>query len=327
MTNAILPTPVQHGSLYKACCRVVQGLAISSLLTACAVTHPPSEPNAGAQLAPATPVTRDLVKLPPPKGKVVAAVYGFRDQTGQYKPAPDSSFSTSVTQGAGAMLIKALKDSGWYSLVERESLQNLLTERKIVRALETPQPKDAPVPSIPALMPASVLIEGGVIAYENNVRSGGAGARYLGIGISTQYRMDQVTVNLRLVDIRRGQIINTVSTTKTIYSYEVRPSVFKFVNFKDLVEVEFGMTRNEPAQLCVNEAIEAAVVHLTVQGIKSGLWALKDNKDWYDPVIQNYLKVSDTYYGTVAAGATPSGSDVPTIAPQAVPLDQPTPQK
>src|SRR3546814_17945708 len=81
-----------------------------------------------SHLTPATPSTRDLLKLPDPKGKIVVAVYGFRDQTGQYKPAPDSSFSTSVTQGAASMLVKALKDSGWFTPVERESLQELLTE-------------------------------------------------------------------------------------------------------------------------------------------------------------------------------------------------------
>jgi curli biogenesis system outer membrane secretion channel CsgG len=36
-------------------------------------------------------------------------VYGFRDQTGQYKPTPASSFSTSVTQGAASMLMDALR--------------------------------------------------------------------------------------------------------------------------------------------------------------------------------------------------------------------------
>jgi curli production assembly/transport component CsgG len=267
-----------------------------ALLTGCATAHLPSEANTAATLTPATPVTRDLLRLPPPKGKLVAAVYGFRDQTGQYKPAPDSSFSTSVTQGAAAILIKALKDSGWFTPVERENLQNLLTERKIVRALEPAQANAAPI-SVPALLPASILIEGGVIAYESNVRTGGAAARYLGIGLSTQYRVDQVTVNLRSLDTRGGQILQSISTTKTIYSYEIHPSVFKFVNFKDLIELEGGMTRNEPAQLCVKDAIEAAVVHLVVQGLKDNTWVLKDDKDWTHPIIQNYLR-QESEYGT-----------------------------
>jgi len=237
-----------------------------------------SVPSSGAQLTPGTKITRELTRLPAPKGKIAVAVYGFRDQTGQYKPAPDSSFSTAVTQGGVSMLIKALLDSGWFIPVERENLQNLLTERKIVRALEAPSPAAAPggPPPIPHLLPASIVVEGGITAYESNVRSGGIGAHYLGVGLSTLYRVDQVTVNLRTVDIRSGKILSSVSTTKAIYSYEVRPTVFKFVNFKDLVQFEAGMTRNEPAQMCVREAIEAAVIHLVAQGLKDGHWELKD---------------------------------------------------
>lgn len=269
-----------------------QALAIATLalVTGCAINNPAAVPSANAQLTPLSSVTRDLMQLPPPRGKVVVAVYAFRDQTGQYKPSPDSSFSTSVTQGAASFLVKALRDSGWYTSVERENLQNLLTERKIVRALEMPQEKNAPVVHLPQLLPAAIIIEGGILAFESNVRTGGVGANYLGIGITTQYRVDQVTVNLRSIDIRSGQIVNSVSTTKTILSYEIKPSVFKFVNFKDLVQFEAGITRNEPAQLCVQEAIEAGVIHLTLQGLQDGLWALRNDKDWSHPVLQRYLK-------------------------------------
>jgi curli production assembly/transport component CsgG len=270
--------------------------AVLTLASGCAIQHAPSDVRTDAQRAPVTGVARDLLSLPPPSGKVTVAVYGIRDQTGQYKPAPDSSFSTAVTQGASSMLVKALKESGWFMPVERENLQDLLTERKIVRALEMPQPAGTPAVQIPPLIAASVLIEGGIIAYESNVRTGGAGARFLGIGLSTQYRVDQVTVNLRSIDIRGGQILQSISTTKTIYSYEIHPSIFKFVNVKDLLELEGGMTRNEPTQLCVNEAIEAGVAHLIVQGIRDGNWALKDPAAWAHPVVQRYAAEGDTRY-------------------------------
>ena len=279
--------------------------AVAALLLSagCAISHPPSAAREDAQLTPSTVATNDLRALPPPKGKVAVAVYGIRDQTGQYKPAPDSSFSTAVTQGASSMLIKALKESGWFIPVERENLQNLLTERKIVRALEMPQPAGTPAVQIPPLLAASVLIEGGITAFESNVRTGGAGARFLGIGVSTQYRVDQVTVSLRTIDIRSGQILQSVSTTKTVYAYEIHPSVFKFVNVKDLLELEAGMTRNEPTQLCVNEAIEAGVAHLIVQGVREGHWALQDPARWSDPVVQRYSTDRDTR--SSAAGGTP----------------------
>lgn len=277
--------------------RGMTAVALTGALSACAV--PPGEPvqlTSAATLTPTSPSTRDLQRLPPPRGKVVAAVYGFRDQTGQYKPSPDSSFSTSVTQGAASMLIKALKDSGWYTPVERESLQELLTERRIVRAMEYPDDK-AGDNGVPPLMPASILLDGGIIAYESNLRTGGIGARFLGVGASTQYRMDQVTINLRSIDIRTGAILHSVSTTKTIFSYELTPNVFKFVNYTDLLEFEAGITSNEPAQLSVKEAIEAAVIHLTIQGLKEGNWRLRNQDDWNSPLIQRYLAAAqgDTY--------------------------------
>lgn len=265
-------------------------LIVAMLAAGCATAPISSRGEAQAHLSPATKVTRDLFQLPPPKGKVVVAVYGFRDQTGQYKPSPESSFSTAVTQGAGAILVKALQDSGWFIPVERENLQNLLTERKIVRALESPPEKDVPAPQVPQLLPASIIMEGGVTAYDSNIRTGGLGAGFLGISLSTQYRVDQVTVSLRSVDIRTGRILASVSTTKSILSYEVRPSVFKFVNFKDLAQFEAGVTRNEPAELCVREAIESAVVFLIVRGVANQHWALSDARDWDTPLIKAYLQ-------------------------------------
>ena len=290
-------TPARHARAHTPFPKGAKiGLALLCLaLSACAPLQKPAEVANQAELTPATPSTHDLFKLPPPKGKIVVAVYGFRDQTGQYKAAPDSSFSTAVTQGAAAILIKALKDSGWFTPVERESLQELLTERRIVRALDGSQDKDVPAIQIPPLVPASILIDGGVIAYESNVRTGGLGARFLGVGLSTQYRVDQVTIALRSVDIRSGQILQSVSTTKTIFSYEVRPSVFKFVNFKDLLEIEGGITRNEPAQLAVKEAIESAVIYLTVKGLKDRQWTLLNEADWNLPIIQDYLREETNY--------------------------------
>lgn len=263
-------------------------LAVAVLAAGCASGGVSTRADALARLAPATAVTRDLLQLPAPKGQIVVAVYGFRDQSGQYKPAPESSFSTAVTQGAASMLVKALQDSGWFVPVERENLQNLLTERKIVRALEAPQDKNAPAAPVPQLLPATLLVEGGITAYDSNTRTGGAGASFLGIGLSTQYRVDQVTISLRTVDIRTGRILATVSTTKSLYSFEVRPSVFKFVNFKDLAQFEAGITSNEPAELCVREAIESAVVFMVVRGLKAQHWQLRDASDLDSPLIKAY---------------------------------------
>lgn len=271
--------------------RAIAILTLVSLTSGCAglgwVSRKPETIGNGATLAPVSETHRDLTSLPPPKGKIVAAVFGFRDQTGQYKPAPSSSFSTAVTQGAASVLVKALLDSNWFVPVEREGLNNLLTERKIIRAA-TPQQNNSS-DDLPSLLSANILLEGGIVGYETNVRTGGLGVKYLGIGSSDLYRIDQVTVNLRAVDVRTGRVLNSVTTSKTVYSVQLDMGVFKFVRFKKLLEIEAGHSYNEPAQLCVTDAIESAVVHLIAQGLGTNTWRLANATDLQAPVLKPYL--------------------------------------
>lgn len=260
----------------------------------CAVTFESSNDALGPAHSPPALAARastydDLMSLPEPRGKIVASVYNFRDQTGQYKPAPASSFSTAVTQGGASMLVSALNDSGWFVPLEREGLQNILTERKIIRAaLKNGNAGDSDA-QLPSLLYANVLLEGGIVAYESNVRTGGMGARYLGIGPASQYRVDEVTVSLRAVDIRTGRVLHNVLTSKSILSREVSAGVFTFVEFRRLLEVETGTTVNEPAQMCVLSAIESAVIQLIVDGIEDGTWSLKEPSKIESPVIATYM--------------------------------------
>ncbi|WP_158775178.1 CsgG/HfaB family protein [Cobetia sp. L2A1] len=265
-------------------------LAIAGLaLSGCAPMVANTDGLAGvpSTLMPRTSTYNDLISLPKPAGRIPVAIYDFRDQTGQYRPAPASTFSTAVTQGGAAMLSAALADSGWFIPLERVGLQNLLTERKIIRAnLErTGRSND-----LEALQAANLLFEGGIIAFDSNVRTGGSGAEYFGIGASGQYQVDQVTINLRAVDITTGQVIANVNTSKTIFSRELRAGVYRFIDFKRLLEVESGYTNNEPVQLAVMSAIESAVIHLIAQGVDRQLWALAEPTEMQDSELMDYLQ-------------------------------------
>ena len=63
---------------------------------------------------PKTTQTQNLLKqLPGPQRQVAIAVYGFTDQTGQFRPTnTGQTLSRAVTQGAGSILVKALQDAG-----------------------------------------------------------------------------------------------------------------------------------------------------------------------------------------------------------------------
>ena len=224
-----------------------------------------------ARLGEETAATPILRSLPTPAEKVYAAVYKFRDLTGQYKlTEAGTNFSTAVTQGTTNILLKALEESNWFVPIERENVSNLLNERKIIRSSMAQYKNEAD--NLPPLLFAGIIMEGGVVSYDANVITGGAGLRYFGAGGSSQYRQDRVTVYLRAVATKTGKILKTIYTSKTILSQSVDGGLFRFVNFKRLLEAEMGFTSTEPAQLAVTEAIEKAVHSMVIEGIRDSLW-------------------------------------------------------
>lgn len=242
-----------------------------------------------ARLGPETPVNKTLLSLPAPKEKIVAAVYKFRDQTGQYKASESGgSWSTAVTQGATTILIRALEQSGWFMPIERENINNLLNERKIIRSSRAQY--EGKETDLPPLLFAGILLEGGIISYETNMLTGGLGVRYFGIGANTQYRLDRVTVYLRAVSTSSGAVLKTVYTSKTILSQEVKANVYRYVALTKLLEAETGFTYNEPSELCVSEAIAKAVESLVIEGVKDKYWQLSDAKDTLSAPFVAYAK-------------------------------------
>lgn len=237
--------------------------------------------------------TQNLLDLPDAAQPLEVAVYNFSDQTGQFKPVENgSTFSTAVTQGATTILIKALSDSGWFIPLERENFNNLSTERNIIRNTKQEYIKNLNPnePPLPPLLYAGLLLEGGIISYDTNIITGGAGARYFGLGASGRYRQDRITVYLRAVSTNNGEILKTVYVSKTILSQALDASLFRFVKFQRLLEAETGITRNEPVQLAVKDAVEKAVKDLIVEGIIDGYWGAKGGALVNQNLVQEYLE-------------------------------------
>jgi curli production assembly/transport component CsgG len=220
-------------------------------------------------------------KIPQLDGPPIAiAVYGFQDKTGQMKPNDRLAvFSKAVTQGAEVFLIKSLQDSkNWFKVVERVGLDNLIKERQLIRnQREVYEGKDAK--PLKPMTVAGVMIEGGIIGYDSNIRSGGNGARFLGIGGSQQYRVDEIVISLRLISVNSGEVLLTNAVSKTIYSTQHNVGVLRFVDAgTKALELENGQALNEPTTYAVRVAIEQAVYDMIVEGEKKGLWRYKVEK-------------------------------------------------
>jgi curli production assembly/transport component CsgG len=269
-------------------------LAVVAVLSGCATGSAIKQKLTGNQFDEPTVETSKFLKkdsnklLPPEGGPVAVAVYGFRDLTGQRKSQPlIASLSSAVTQGAENYLIKALQDVGdarWFTVLERVGLENLIKERQMIRQMrEQYQGKDAK--ALPPMMFAGIIMEGGIVGYDSNTLTGGSGVRIFGIGASTQYQSDTVTVTLRTVSVATGEILTTVTVTKTVLSYMDKLTLLRFVDDgtqygagANALEGEVGGSINESINRAIDVAVQAAVVNTINEGARKGHWAFKSNK-------------------------------------------------
>ena len=226
--------------------------------------------------------SEELKNLPSAKARPTIAIYpnSFRDLTGQRRSNSSFAlFSTAVTQAPEAFLIRAFKHTAngkFFRVVERVGLDDLTKERQLIRSTRKEFKDDD---KMKPLLFAGLLVQGGVISYESNLKSGGSGARYLGIGTSKQFREDTVTISLRLVSVATGEVLMETLVSKSILSTSVSQDVFRFIETgTELVEIEGGIAENESVSIALQKAVENGVLNIINIGIDRGYWKYEQTK-------------------------------------------------
>jgi len=254
-------------------------LAIAAL-GGCSTVRPLGEVAIKDQPTVSKNIIKEIDQLPAPEGAPIAvAVYGFKDLTGQRKPSQTLSlFSTAVTQGAEAYLIKTMQEAGnrqWFTVVERVGLDNLLKERQMIKQTREIY-EGANAKMLPPLTMAGVIIEGGIIDYNSNTLTGGSGVAIFGIGAQTQYTQDVVVISLRLVSVQTGEVLTTVTIEKNLLSTSDGVTGMKFFNnYTQSFELDSSQTFNEPGNYALRSAIEQGIVELIKKGERQNLWRFK----------------------------------------------------
>ena len=233
-----------------------------------------------------SPIEGRLEAVPKLDGELIPiAVYAFTDMTGQRKPGDGvANLSSAVTQGSAAWVIQALQDigdEGWFQVIERVGMDNLIKERQLIRnTREIYKDKDGEAEALKPLIFAGLILEGGIVGYDSNTAVGGVGVRYMGIGASTEYRIDTVTVVMRLVSVNSGKVIVSIATEKTVASYRSGADIFKFLDLgTKALEVENGYSVNEPVNYAVRAAIEQGIIELVYEGVDKNLWKFKEKEE------------------------------------------------
>ena len=259
-------------------------------------------------VGPFTYTRMSLQRLPPVGPPIPVAVYGFPDLTGQNKFTPGITYaelSRAVTQGGGTLLIDVLRSAGngaWFDVVERPQVDDVLRERKLIEdssaakviAPENSAPeykltdtdgkrgskREGRNSFLPPLRFAHYLFAGGITGYDRVYLTGGIGASYLGIGGNVSYQKDIVNVTLRLIDVLTGEIVSSVNTSKTIYSFQAGPSVSYYVSVSNLLTVDGSGTTAEPVLLAVREAMELAVYQIMLSCYQQPTWCAAHPNMW-----------------------------------------------
>ena len=259
-------------------------ILLGIILTSCASTKKVNTFKGDMPYVEGTPTSELLEQIPDldNQPKITIAVYSFIDKTGQRKPSTKfSQLSTAVTQGSDAYVIQALRmvsGGDWFQVVERNGLDNLIKERQLIRSTRDLYDGETEIGNIlKPLLFAGLLIEGGIVGYDSNIQSGGVGARYFGLGVNEQYRVDQVTVSMRIVSVQTGEVLLSTNVTKTIASHSSGGDVFRFLDMgTKALELETGVAVNEPVNYAIRTAIEFAVLQLIYAGEKQEFWKFKN---------------------------------------------------
>lgn len=218
-------------------------------------------------------VFETLSVLPPTESeRLVVGVYSFTDQTGQRSISANggSNMSTALPQGLSSILVQELQragDGSRYRVVERENVDALLTERRIVVAS---LPEEQGSQLTPLLLPG-IILTGGAISYDRSVTQNLRGLGFKSVNGVNEVATDQVGVILRAVSVKNGEVLASVHARKSVMSARNGISGLYILN-NGVLAFEVGGSANEPVSLAVRLAIAAAVLELTHEGIQKGWW-------------------------------------------------------
>ncbi|MFN2362955.1 MAG: CsgG/HfaB family protein [Halarsenatibacteraceae bacterium] len=207
-----------------------------------------SEPNVNRS-------TQLLASLPEPEEKSSIAVFTIADKTGQRT----EDGSALVSQGAGDMLITALKRSRQFKVLERLNNDSIMNEHELknnnlIAAYEGP--------GLNELAGADYILDGSVTEYQVDKASGGTGLSIAGVGGSKENAVASTAIDLKLVDTTSGEVVWSRSLRDELAGKRVGAEAFEFMG-DNIVEFETGQGKQEVINLVLRRLLEEAVFELS----------------------------------------------------------------
>lgn len=201
------------------------------------------------------------------------AVGDIRDYTGK----SSSDEGLAITQGGALMAYSALGKMG--SAIEvherfdtriADAELNYIKNRQLgdgtvheVPDAETGAPSEVPWKPYfgGSVLQSDYYIVGGITELNYNIRSQGIEGQINQVGPKRRQYVMNIAVDLRIVGTQSLKVYHTASVQKQLVGYEIGIDVFRFFG-ENLFDIYAGQKNQEPLQLGVRMAIEAAVIEL-----------------------------------------------------------------
>jgi curli biogenesis system outer membrane secretion channel CsgG len=171
-----------------------------------------------------------------------------------------------ITQGAALMVISALSKTG-VPIVERfdssiSDMELKYADNKLITDdLNSRAHRQIFSGSLPG---SDYHILGGITEVNYNIRSGSLESSFRFIGAAARYFVMNVAIDLRVVNTKTLEVVNTQSLQKQIIGTELNGGYFRL--FSDgLVDVNSAERTQEPIQKGVRMVIEQAVFNMLTE--------------------------------------------------------------
>lgn len=192
------------------------------------------------------------------------------DLTGKYL---ESEGGGIVTKGGAHMVMSALGKLG-NSITLLERVDTAIPDKELQymdrRQLGDGRQHDVPgeedeVPWLPyfggTVLKTDYYIAGAITELNFNIASKGGEIGFAGFGVKASSLTMNVAVDLRIIDSKSMEVVETTSLQKQIVGEEIGADVFRFYG-DYLFDLNTGRRAQEPIQLAVRTTLELAVIEL-----------------------------------------------------------------
>jgi curli biogenesis system outer membrane secretion channel CsgG len=231
-------------------------LAAAAILAGCANTPITEAPRVDAAAS-----TQKLMQLARKPGeRVSVSIYEFRSSVGEI-----------TTRGSTDMFKTALVQSGQFRVVERSRLNDGVIREKQLNAAGLSGGKSA----TQTLTEAKYIFEGSITEATANETQRSGAIRIAGAEFGGSTNKDFLGIDVRVVDVASGEIVNVVTVRKSVASDTANVSGIgnligavltrKNRNTTFAPDIQMQQQRKESLDVALRAAIDQAVIELAMR--------------------------------------------------------------